>query len=372
MMSAQPVCETRSTGHTTSGVLVIGADPGGRGFGARAHVPAVHALDEVELVGVCTSHEDTAHASAARFGAGRAFWDVEEAVGDPSVGLVTVAVRVGLHAGIVETAIRARKPVYCEWPLALDSVQATSLVRLAEAHGVPTAIGTQGRFSPEALAAQEAIAAGRIGRPLSFQAAHLLPRFPVASDRQWLARQDQGSGALFVANAHATDILQFLLGPIAAIAGAQATRFPDDIHPDTGERFRWTAADTVSWVARLGDGTIGSGHVSNTTSPGVGFSLRIVGEEGQLVLTTDAYASFGAPHLGIGRAGNDLLQPVAVAEPKGLQLGRSHPGRNVALALRAFVRDGDRFRPSFADGAALHRVLEAIERSDAQGTWVEL
>ncbi|PYN50546.1 MAG: hypothetical protein DMD94_26875, partial [Candidatus Rokuibacteriota bacterium] len=56
-------------------VGIVGATvtQGGSGWGANAHVPALKALPDYELKAVCTSHEDTAKASAAAFGAERAF-----------------------------------------------------------------------------------------------------------------------------------------------------------------------------------------------------------------------------------------------------------------------------------------------------------
>ena len=63
------------------GVLVVGADPSGRGFGARAHVPAVEAAAGLRLVGVCTSREETARAAGTRWGT-RAFSDYREAIRD--------------------------------------------------------------------------------------------------------------------------------------------------------------------------------------------------------------------------------------------------------------------------------------------------
>ena len=52
-------------------VGIVGATvtQGGSGWGQNAHVPALKALSHYELKAVCTSHEDTAKASAAAFGA---------------------------------------------------------------------------------------------------------------------------------------------------------------------------------------------------------------------------------------------------------------------------------------------------------------
>ena len=50
------------------------------------------------------------------------------------VDLVTVAVCIGLHHPIVLVALDAGKHVFCEWPLALNAVQATELSTRATGH----------------------------------------------------------------------------------------------------------------------------------------------------------------------------------------------------------------------------------------------
>ena len=185
-----------SSARRSRGVVVIGADPSGRGFGARAHVPAVLALRDAHLAAICTAHNETARAAAKRWGAPRAFADYRDAIADETVDVVTIAVRVGLHVEIAEVALAAGKPVYCEWPLALDSAQAGRLAEAARVAAVPAAVGTQGRFAPAVREARRLLERGDIGRPLSFLTGQLLPRFPVESQRAWLAREEQGSGAL--------------------------------------------------------------------------------------------------------------------------------------------------------------------------------
>jgi predicted dehydrogenase len=353
-----------------TGVLVVGADPSGRGFGARAHVPAVEAAPGLRLVGVCTSREETARAAGMRWGT-RAFADYREAIAHPEVELVTVAVRVQLHAEIAQHAIESGTAVYCEWPLATDSATATSLAESAERGGVATAVGTQGRYAPAVVAARDALARGDVGRPLAFQVEHQLARFAVESHRWWLAREEHGTGALHVATAHATDTLESLLGPIVEVAGAQATRRPDDAYADSGEAFEWTAADTVAYTARLADGTIGSALVANVADPAPGFALRVLGEEGVLQLDAPGYASYAPARLLVGRSAGRLT-PVDVPGPPGLPLPADSPARNVALALTAFAEQGASFRPAFGDAARLHRLLEAIARSSAERIWVEV
>ena len=119
-------------------VGIVGATvtPGGSGWGANAHVPALHALPDFELKAVCTAHEETAKASAAAFGAELAFHDFEEMIAHPDIDLVAVVVRVPGHHGLVMSALEAGKAVFCEWPLGARLAEAEEMANLARARSV--------------------------------------------------------------------------------------------------------------------------------------------------------------------------------------------------------------------------------------------
>jgi predicted dehydrogenase len=74
---------------------------GGSGWGANAHVPALKALPQYELKAVCTSHQDTAAASAKAFGAERGFHRFSDMAAAPDVDLIVVCVRVPGHRDLV-------------------------------------------------------------------------------------------------------------------------------------------------------------------------------------------------------------------------------------------------------------------------------
>src|SRR5262245_20384566 len=50
-----------------TGIVGATVTQGGSGWGANAHVPALHLLPDYTLQAVCTAHEDTAQASKAKF-----------------------------------------------------------------------------------------------------------------------------------------------------------------------------------------------------------------------------------------------------------------------------------------------------------------
>ena len=95
-------------------VGIVGATvtQGGSGWGQNAHVPALKALPSYELKAVCTAHEDTAKASAAAFGAERAFHRFSDMAAHPEVDLIVVCVRVPGHRELVVAGLQAGKPVF--------------------------------------------------------------------------------------------------------------------------------------------------------------------------------------------------------------------------------------------------------------------
>src|SRR5439155_25203765 len=132
-------------------VGIVGATvtPGGSGWGANAHVPALHALPDFELKAVCTAHEETAKASAAAFGAELAFHDFEAMIAHPDIDLVAVVVRVPGHHSLVMSSLEAGRAVFCEWLLGATLAEAEDMFNLANGGGLATAVGRHARTAPQ-------------------------------------------------------------------------------------------------------------------------------------------------------------------------------------------------------------------------------
>jgi predicted dehydrogenase len=101
-----------------TGIVGATVTQGGSGWGANAHVPALHLLPDYTLQAVCTAHEDTAQASKATFDAVHAFHDIDAMAQHPEIDLVVVCVRVPGHKNLVMAGLHANKAVCCEWPWA--------------------------------------------------------------------------------------------------------------------------------------------------------------------------------------------------------------------------------------------------------------
>ena len=332
----------------------------------------MQAVEGLELAAICTAHDETARLAAARHGVPKWFGDVAGLLGDPTIDLVTIAVRPRFHLELAAAALKAGKMVYCEWPLARTLTEAQEMASIAAATGVPNAVGLQGTFAPALRLVAELVKQGRIGRPLTFEASLLQARFAVDSDRSWLSDQEEASGALFVASAHVIDAVQYVLGGISSLVAVERISAPNGIFEDTGEPFQWRASDTIMLLAELSGGTSGTLSVSNVTYPPQGFSFRVTGEEGQVLARAPRYFQFSPITVWLGVPPGELEE---VTVPGGLvaaSLSEDHPGKNVARSLDAFARSisgGAQFRPNFQDGLALHRVLDAMARSSRSRRW---
>src|SRR5438067_13836498 len=86
----------------------------GGGWAPRAHIPALQALPDYEIVAVCTTNAGSAEASAKAFGARLAFHDVGEMAAYPDVDRVVVSLKVPSLRAPVLAAIGAGKDTFCE------------------------------------------------------------------------------------------------------------------------------------------------------------------------------------------------------------------------------------------------------------------
>lgn len=357
-------------------VGVIGASP--PGFGDRAHLPAITAAPELTLEAVCTTRAETARTAAAKWGARKWYVGAEDLCNDPDIDLITVAVRPRMHHPLTMAALSAGKPVFCEWPLALDTPEALEMAAAAERGGLPTAVGLQGRYAPAVAWARQLVVDGSVGKPLSFVVSQMLSKFDVDIDRSWLVRHEEASGALFVAFAHVMDSVRFILGEVDSISARQCTLSPAGTYTEGGT-FQWKTADTVMAMAELVNGIAGTAYVSNATTPPLGYSLRIIGEEGQILLGAPSYYQFspvrvsrGPLQVSVGRVESEHLEEVQIPQEhfSALPVTEGDSAYNVARALVAFadsIRSGRRFQPDFEDGVRLHRLLDAVMASSRTG-----
>jgi 1,5-anhydro-D-fructose reductase (1,5-anhydro-D-mannitol-forming) len=198
--------------HVTSKVRWVLA---GIGDIARKRViAAIQSEPRSELYGFVTRDP----VKARPYAGARAWVSVEEAVADPDVDAVYIALPVAMHADAAIAALRAGKHVLCEKPMALNFAQAERMVAEGRTSGRLLGVSYYRRLYPKLIRARKLIAEGAIGAPLLAEAnCHgWLP----TEGRDWLRNPAlAGGGPLFDIASHRIDAMNFLFGQAERACG---------------------------------------------------------------------------------------------------------------------------------------------------------
>ncbi len=325
-------------------VGIVGATvtQGGSGWGANAHVPALNALPGYELKAVCTSREDTAKASAAAFGADRAFHRFSDMAAHPDVDLLVVCVRVPGHRELVMAGLQAGKPVCCEWPLGKNLAEAEEMAGLARQRSLKTIVGLQARSDPTILYARDLIKEGHIGEVLtanlSTVAQAQLQRGP---GRIWQGVRANGANVLTITGGHAIDALCAVLGEFAEVSARVSTRIPE-----------WRTLE---------------GKAVPVDSPD---SINVVGR-----MVSGAEVSISVATAPSNPSGNRAAMPVPDKyrfAPNGTPAGQPYNVAQAYARAAGALRGRGAFDVDFDLAVQRHKLIDAIERSSASGRSVKL
>lgn len=242
---------------TKLGIIGAAAD---RGWARSAHIPAIKAVDALELFAVATTSQTSADAALAAFGATLAFGDPHAMIDHPDVQAVAVVVKAPSHHELVQHALSVGKPVYCEWPLGKSFEETESLAALARERRLTTQIGLQGRFSPWLNAVRDVVGSGKVGRILSTSliAYDEFSFGTVDGGNAYMLDVANGANPLTIQGGHFIDALCMVLGEISQVSALTATSRPDVVVRDAGTRLTTDAPDQVIVAGRLASGAVAS------------------------------------------------------------------------------------------------------------------
>ncbi|WP_312365486.1 Gfo/Idh/MocA family oxidoreductase [Ensifer sp.] len=225
-----------------------------------------------EVISVMSTSAERGTLYATENGIGKSVTSLEELVGDPDVKAVYVSTTNELHREQTLAAIRAGKHVLCEKPLAMTLEDARDMVVAAREAGVVLATNHHLRNAAAHRAMRDAIAQGRIGRPIAarvFHAVYLPPHL-----QGWrLERPEAGGGVILDITVHDADTLRFVLNddPAEAVAISHSAGMGKE-----------GLEDGVMGVLRFRSGVIAQFHDAFTTKfAETGFEVH--GMEGSLI-----------------------------------------------------------------------------------------
>lgn len=181
------------------------------GCGAIAqnkHMVSLSKLDNVEIVAFCDIVRERAELSKEKFGTpdARIYEDYNELLkNEPEVEVIHVCTPNDSHSPASCAAMRAKKHVMCEKPMARTVAEAREMLKVAKETGMKLTIGYQNRFSPEAQYLKQACENGDLGE-IYFAKAHAIRRRAVPTWGIFLNKEAQGGGPLIDIGTHALDL----------------------------------------------------------------------------------------------------------------------------------------------------------------------
>jgi predicted dehydrogenase len=368
----------------------------GYAFMGRAHSLAWQAVSRVfdvplvpRLAAVCGRDEKAARAMAGRFGWAAVETDWRALIAREDVDLIDISAPGDLHAPVAIAALAAGKHVLCEKPLANTLAEAEAMNAAADAayaRGARAMTGFNYRRVPALALARRLVADGRLGALRHLRAVYLQDWLadPAAPMTWRMQAERAGSGALGDLGAHLVDLARYLTGDeITGVSALSATftgsrPWPGDPAPGGSGQGQVTVDDAVVFTARLASGALASFEATRcATGRKNGLRIELNGTAGSLAFDLERLNELELYEVTAGDGDVSGFRRVLVTEathpyldawwPPGHTLGWEHTFTHQARDLLTAIGHGDQPRPSFADGLAVQRVLDAVQRSAAHG-----
>jgi len=346
------------------GIIGVSAQ---RGWAREAHVPAVQALDGLDLVAVATQSQEMADAAGAAFGVDRAYGDAAALITDPDIDIVTVATSVPAHRDLIVAALKAGKHVLTEWPVGTSTIQTKEIAALADTSGLHTAVGLQARMNPAATRAVVLIESGAIGRVISATVYSSTAGFgpKVADNALYLEKPESGMNLTTIQTAHTVDFAIRLAGPLISLAALATIQYPNLEVGDPPKPYHRTLADHVLLHGRLATGgALAVQVVGGRPAHDTPFRMDVVGEHGVLTIVGGAPRGFQSSLLSLSLN----AEPITIDGGETAALPDSVVNvARVYAALRDDILTGAFTAPSFAHAVRLSHLVDDIRAAAADG-----
>lgn len=311
-----------------------------------AHLPVLSRMRDVQLMAVCDNDLAKARALAERFDVADVVTDIEDLLELDVVDAVIVATPNHLHEPHVLSALAAGKHVLCERPLALTAAGVERLLAAADRAGRRVMVANNHRFRSDVQALDRFLRGGELGPLTGVRAgAYHFPR----DDAGWrLRRAEAGGGSFFDYGIPLLDLALWL----------------SDFSPPTRVGAHMHRAAGASAVE---DGMLVHIACANGVAMSLDVSGAYVGEEERWWF--EVLAARGSARLAPLRVVKELNGRPFDVSPGGAAGRESAFMQSYRAELAHFfaVVRGDAAYEAPADQVTVHRIVEAIYRSAAEG-----
>jgi predicted dehydrogenase len=246
----------------------------GAGNISGTHAKAAAAVPDVIIAAVSGSNPEKTAQLAARTGA-KAYDSLEACLAHRPLDAVIIGSPSGLHAAQGIAAAEHGLHVLVEKPIDVTLERADALIAAADRANVRLGVLFQDRAQPPFIALEQALASGRLGRPLLAAARvpwYRPPEYYAGSKWRGTWALD-GGGALMNQGIHTVDLLHWLIGPVRRVSARTATL-----------RHAIEVEDTVMAVLECASGALLTYEATTAAYPGYPRRIELTTTEGTIVV----------------------------------------------------------------------------------------
>lgn len=369
----------------------------GANWTLAAHAPAWGMLPGCEVTAVCTRHEETAKAAAAKAGISKAYWNISDMAADPDLDIIVVGTPPASRYDIVMAALEGGKSVHNCIPFAVDATKARAMRDAQVSRGLVGVVDAQFRWIPAVRYMKDLIVEGWLGDLMQATVEVQLPLFhddqgslypssampEVLSPYLWLADSKSGASAWRNFGSHAMLNLIDIFGEVDEIIGDTRTalkewKLPDGqvVHPDT--------PDTAMALLKLKNGAFANINTGWCKADPVTYRLEAWGTKGRFLVEDNTFGDAPGSTLYYGDttkrpftelSGKKLDIPAKYFEVPGTPLSKEGcppfimPMAAMFQDMATAVREGREGSPSFTEAAHVQAAVEAMVKSTETRCW---
>lgn len=318
----------------------------GCGMIANFHADALAQLADARLAGVA----DAMPASTEKFAESRkikAYADYNAMLADPEIDAICICTPSGFHFENALQALKAKKHVVLEKPMAFTEAEAEQLEEAAAKSGCVLTVISQLRFSEDIRKVKSLVESGAFGKLIFCDLYMKYWRSPeyFASSSWKGTRRFDGGGALMNQGIHGVDLLLYLAGNAKVVYAKNRTCYHNI-----------EVEDASVAMLEFENGATGVIEASTCAYPGFERRIEIVGTEGSVVLVENRIE-----RLTVGGKTVDAAGQLPVAGTASDPAAMSHYLHS--LQLRNFIDavfGKEKLAISAADGKRAVALIEQI------------
>ena len=332
----------------------------GSGFIGRFYADALQGYrTRDKVVSIYSRREESAQKFANDYQCAHWTTNMEEAIANPDVDIVCIALPNNLHEAAVMLCCKHKKAVMTTKPLGRNAAEAKRMLLAVEAAGIFNGYLEDLVYTPKFIKAEASVSEGAIGRILWAKSRETHPG--PHSEWSWDIEQ-AGGGCILDLGCHCVEIARSYIGkdikPIEVMCWADTQVKPID------------AEDHAIGLIKYENGAIGQFEVSWTFRGGLDLRDEVMGTEGTIWINSFLRTGFEMFTTG---SGGDYIAEKAESNTGWLfpvgdelnELGYNHMFMDMFNAKEKGIDP----KETFYDGYIVNAILDAAYASAKSKLW---